>query len=66
MKNFKNYSRIKLGKIYGGKLPVGMGNYGDAYGPNDGYCEQSGLTCGTYVISNNDNGQITSYCRKCL
>lgn len=66
MKNLKKISRAELKKIDGGKLPIGLGNCGDACGPNDGFCEQFGLTCGVHVISNSDSGQITSYCRKCL
>jgi len=66
MKNLKKLSREELKKIDGGKLPIGMGNCGDVCNGSDGYCEQFGLTCGVHVIDNSDNGQITSYCRKCL
>lgn len=70
MKNLKKLSRNELKSVKGSggghELETGFetGDCGSVCSPGDGNCEQFGLSCGIYMISNGDT--ITSSCMKCM
>lgn len=68
MKNLRKISRNELKKIDGGKPYPGGGGGGynceNACSPNDGFCEQYGLTCGAWIHTAPD-GTVNYACTKC-
>lgn len=67
MKNLKKLSRSELKKVSGGnfKPSFEVGDCGSSCSIGDNTCEQYGLSCGVYMLTNGE-GVITSSCMKCM
>ncbi|WP_370901452.1 hypothetical protein [Chryseobacterium gossypii] len=68
MKKLKKLSRKELENLKGSgpsDPSSEMGDCGSSCSPGDGYCEQFGLSCGIYMLTNGQ-GQVTSSCFKCM